>query len=198
MGALLLRVLVPLVALAGLASAAAAPARAETLSDFALQLGELNQRVQLWLRLAERDPASDTVDRYVRQEADDFKKKGHIEAKDIVAIVVNPTIKDFKVRLDAANALKVAATKDLDPDVQAPKRSGANSPRGKFANDQLIRHLTDKKGDRNTRLLVHEILVAWFGNGRGKNQSAILNFKPDDEKTWSAAASAWKDIAREG
>ena len=196
----LLAVPVTLVALAWAAIAAAAPARAETLDEYAVKLGELKARVNLWIKLAGRDPAADKVDRYIRQTEDDFKKKdkGHVDAKDLVAIVLTAKSELFEVRKAAAQALQEAATKDLDPELKGPRKPGENSKRGKFAQDNLIRPLTDKKLDVHARRFVHEILISWFGNGRGRNQSAIANFKPDDEKTWVAAANAWKEIVREG
>lgn len=180
----------------------AGPARAETLADMASKLETWKKRVQLWLDLAQRDPDLDLIDRYKRQQAEDFRRKGHVEAAELVEVMTNSgkhkdPSKPMDVRTKAFEVLAAAASATFDPDLEGPKRKGQTSKRGAFARDQLIPWLKDKDGDRDSRDWVRQILEKWFNAAASRNYSDLQNYNIDDPKTWPAAAKAWGELARE-
>jgi hypothetical protein len=188
-----------LAVVAGLAGATAAPARADTLTDLARRLGELRKRVELWIALADQDADAAKITRYKAQTKDDFAKKrdDRVTALDILQIVTNTAKENKKIRLDASEALEGAALAGLDPDLEPPKSKGKPSKRAQFAEKNLIKWLTDKKGDLVTRGCVDRILNKWFLPS-GRNGVAISMYDPGVESTWQPAFAAWRDVIREG
>lgn len=157
---------------------------------------ELDQLIKDLTRIVEqanRDPRELRIDEYEQYRGDDWKRRGRVEAEDLVKeiLVDGEVILDVRKRVVAA-ILKQASQ---DPDLERDARRG-RSARAKFSSSVIADDvLGARRISPESAQLGNDLLKALWPSFRDRRINQ--DFDPRDADRLAAAEEAWKDWLRD-